>query len=373
MKHQFKFTNGLYTLRFIAAVLIIIAHWGIYYKEKTPHFKLLLGIIPLHKVALPFFWVLSGYIMSSLLFKMRLSMPENENKLPLIADFLVKRCIRLFPIYYILFIVLYFIGFPGIADHPFYYITHSYNIFVYKTQVPNPLVHLWSLSAQEQFYLILPFFILYINEKYLKHIIYLAMAIGLGTRFYSSFILGNEFTTLFNHILDSLGLGVLYGYYMYINKQQKFERIIKFIVPLLLYVYVQFSDFRGTPLGITYAQIMWSFVVLSIIIFTINTSNKWMNKYLFENKVLNYFGHASYGIYLFHYPIGVLIDDYSKPYLKAHNLHHVLSIFILMYIIKLIIVLVVAAISYTYIETPITNLARKIRFQKPKEFSPSLS
>jgi peptidoglycan/LPS O-acetylase OafA/YrhL len=227
-------------------------------------------------------------------------------------------------------------------------------------------VHLWSLSVQEQFYLILPWFLLYTNEKYLKPLIIGAILLGFSSRYYDVFINGKPFAFLFYHRLGSLGLGVLYAYFVYKGKRAVFEKYIKFALPILLYLGWQMSMFRGTMVGIIYERTMWTYMGLCIIIFAINNKNKLAKKYFFDNKALNYFGKISYGIYLYHYPLGTYFDYFFSHYNASHHLPYIVSNFVFIYIVKLSIVLLVASLSYNYIETPIINLKKRFNYVKAK-------
>ncbi len=368
MSNQFKYVNGLNTIRFIAVILVIIGHWGIYYERGTVQFDAIRVLIPWGKFGLAFFLVLSGFLISSVLFKARRDMAEGDSKPGIIKNFLMRRALRLLPAYYFMIILLYLLGYAAVHEHPWYYLMHISNILIYRIQTNNPLIHLWSLSVQEQFYLILPWFILYVPEKALKYVIYGAIAIGLGTKYYTMFVLNKPFTFLFFHFLDCLGLGVLYAYYMYIGKKEKFESAIKFMLPVLIYLGWQMAArFKGTVFGVIYERSMWSMMGLGIIIWTINNKNQLLNKYFFENKVMNYFGKISYGIYLYHYPIGSYFDYYFDSYKASHHLPFILTNFIFIYVVKFCLVLLVASLSYNYLETPIIELKKKFNYLKNKD------
>ncbi|MBC7554018.1 MAG: acyltransferase [Taibaiella sp.] len=364
MSKPFKYVNGLNSIRFVAVLLVIIGHWGLYYPRQTVQFELLKVFIPWGKFGLAFFLVLSGFLISSVLFKARRDMTSSDNKFVIIKNFLMRRALRLLPVYYLMLTVLYLLGNVDLHQHPIYYLTHTSNILIYKQQEGNSLVHLWSLSVQEQFYVLLPWFILFMNEKLLKYVIYLGIFFGVASKFFAIYIQHYEFPSLLPHALDSLSLGVLYAYYMYVGRHEKFERVIKFMLPLLLYFGWQMAYFRGTAPGVMYTRTMWSYMGLCIIIFTLNNKNVLLAKYFFENKLLNYLGKISYGIYLYHYPIGNFFDEWFIPFQAKYHLPYFISNFISIYIIKIGIVITVAVLSYNFFETPIINLKKKFNYLK---------
>ena len=366
MAKQFKYVNGLNSIRFIAVILVIIGHWGLGYPTQSVEFQAIKVFIPWGKFGLAFFLVLSGFLISSVLFKARRDMTADDNKFFIVKNFLVRRALRLLPVYYLLILICYVFGMDVVREHPWYFLTHTSNILVYKTQLANPLVHLWSLSVQEQFYVLLPWLILFVNEKYIKYVIYACIFTGVVSKFIEVQVLHRGFPFLVYHSFDSLGLGVLYAYYMFVGKHMKFEKVIKFALPLLLYLGWQMSYFRGTSLGVTYERTMWSIMGLAIIIFTLNNDNAFLDKYFFENKVLNYFGKISYGIYLFHYPIGAYIDKYIGIYTAQHPLPFFFGNFYFIYLIKLLVVLLVASLSYNFFEQPIIGLKKRFNYLKDK-------
>lgn len=368
MNNSFKYVNGFNAVRFFAVFLVIIGHWGLYYPSGTVQFDILKIFIPWGKFGLPFLLVLSGFLTSSVLFKARLDMETSDSKISIAKNFLVRRALRLLPAYTLMIIVLYCLRFPLIVEHPLYYLTHTSNVLIYITQKPNGLIHVWSLSLQEQFYLLLPWVILYSKEKWLKYIVLCGMGVGVITKYYAMFALGKGFTFLPFHFFEALGLGVLYAYYIYIGKKGQFERVIKLMLPVLLYFGWQMGSYRGSMAGIIYERSMWSYMGLCIIIFTVNNKNAFLKKYFFENTVINYFGKISYGIYLYHYVIGSYFDNYYSEYLKTHHLPFIVGNFVTMYIVKLAIVFKVASLSYKYFETPI--IALKTRFNYLKKNDP---
>lgn len=371
MSETFKYVKGLDSIRFIAIVLVIIGHWGVYYDKGTVSHEIIRIFIPQGKFGLAFFLVLSGFVISSVLFKARRDMAEGDSNIKIIKNFMVRRALRLLPAYYFLMLVLFLVKNESVMAHPWYFLTHTVSILVYFSQQANNVGHVWSLSMQEQFYVILPWFILYIKEKHLKYVIYFGILIGMCTKYYALFVLGKTWTSLFYHYLDFLGLGVLYAYYMYVGKQKQFESVIKFSLPILLYFGWQMSLFKGTNFGCIYQRSVWAIIGLSLIMYTINNTNPWLDKYFFNNKFFSYFGKISYGLYLYHYPIGNYFDYFSAQYLKAHNIPVTInnypvqmSYYFTFYAIKFALVLIIASLSYHFIETPIINFKKKFTYLK---------
>lgn len=363
MKEQFKYVDGLNTIRFVAILLVIVGHWGVGADKGQLQFELIRSIIPWGKFGLAFFLVLSGFLISSILFKVRRDMTPSDNKLTIYKNFLIRRALRLLPVYYLVIVTLFIVGVPHIRLHIGYYLTHTANILFYMENVPSPMIHVWSLSVQEQLYVLLPLVILYANEKWIKYFIYGGILLGIGSKFYVHFVQHKEFAFLVFNSFDSLGFGVLYAYHKYKGTDAQFEKTVRFFMPLLLYYCWQFDKFSGFPVVAQFHRTMWSVMSLGIIMYVLRNENKWLQKHFFENKTLNYFGKISYGIYLYHYIIGAYMDNWAT-YMLAHGGPAYIFGYWPFYVIKLGTVLVVASLSYNYFETPIINLKKKFSYLK---------
>lgn len=135
------------------------------------------------------FFVISGFLLTMLLLK------EKEKGYPFakyIKEFYLKRFYRIFPLYWTFLAVLTLIILAfGITKVPllsglleeykvnwWLFWTYTYNFkeianFMQNVQPNfNPfLSHLWSLSVEEQFYLILPFMVFFLNRENLKKLV----------------------------------------------------------------------------------------------------------------------------------------------------------------------------------------------------------
>lgn len=135
------------------------------------------------------FFVISGFLLTMLLLK------EKEKGFPFMKymkEFYLKRFYRIFPLYWtflaILALIVFFLGVTKIPlvsglleeyrDNWWLFWTYTYNYkeianFMQNAQPNfNPfLSHLWSLSVEEQFYLILPFMVFFLSKENLKKVV----------------------------------------------------------------------------------------------------------------------------------------------------------------------------------------------------------
>ena len=139
-------------------------------------------------VGVPLFFVLSGFLITKILFF------ENRKGISIgskLKNFWMRRILRIFPIYYLYLIVLLviFLVFnfgPGLIRGFPYLLSYTYNFYISNTLdfLYLPIVHLWSLSVEEQFYLFYPFLVLLLNKKQLQVAIITLIIFSICFRFF---------------------------------------------------------------------------------------------------------------------------------------------------------------------------------------------
>jgi peptidoglycan/LPS O-acetylase OafA/YrhL len=125
---------------------------------------------------------------------------------------------------------------------------------------------------------------------------------------------------------------------------------------LLLFLeaaYLNFQKtFMGDPVGHFWLALLYcNFIVLALI-----QGDQAGRFHLFNNKVLEWLGLRSYGIYLFQKPIQIL-----TPFLLAHFLGDQLSTWTVIAIYTLVL-LVVSELSYRLLEKPIMVWGHRFKY-----------
>ncbi len=134
------------------------------------------------------FFIISGFLITSILLK------DKERNMPIdtyLKNYYMRRVFRIFPLYfaYVGFMALIAYAFPNsiyvknfdiagdIHQNWQYLLTYTYNLKEYLSIVlEHPyksslqIVHLWSLSMEEQFYLVIPFLVYYLSLKNLRRV-----------------------------------------------------------------------------------------------------------------------------------------------------------------------------------------------------------
>jgi peptidoglycan/LPS O-acetylase OafA/YrhL len=150
--------SGLAGFRAICAIAVVVAHistsltkWGLkpILLEGRP-----LGQM-LARQGVTVFFVLSGFLITYLL-------QEEKEKTGtiMIKEFYIRRILRIWPLYYLYFIIailtILFFALPITTEQIMYYLFFVANIAgIYNISI-SLVVHYWSLSLEEQFYLFWP-------------------------------------------------------------------------------------------------------------------------------------------------------------------------------------------------------------------------
>jgi peptidoglycan/LPS O-acetylase OafA/YrhL len=127
--------------------------------------------------ALHIFFVLSGYLITSIVI-------QHELSWQFLWNFYLRRSLRIWPIYYLLIILLTFVGLRSTEALP-YYLTCTQRLPLCRGgDMPTwpALQHAWSLAAEEQCYLIWPVVALLAGTRPLGYLALAFALIGVGAR-----------------------------------------------------------------------------------------------------------------------------------------------------------------------------------------------
>lgn len=350
---KLAFIGQLDSFRFFAVFLVIISHW-------IP--GLFLNKIPNGYLGVTFFFVLSGFLISSNLLFAKKSVVENKltTKKALI-NFYARRFLRIFPLYYLMLFIIWILN-KGIYEKDFlWYLFYGSNILTFvKQHWQESLSHFWSLAVEEQFYLVWPFLILLVPVRFLKSCLITVISISVLYKVVTIFIEPHRFSDVLTiAAFDSFGLGALLAYQKVYGKIFRIFSLenIKYVFALLILSLVLCLMGKGQLL-----VFVWPLFSVLLIAKSIPGYSGFAG-YLFNNRVFKYFGKISYGIYVYHnfipwllrclmgaetkYPISI------KPVLK--NWHPLPAMLLT---VEFCFLICIASISWYCFEKPINGLKK---------------
>jgi len=272
------------------------------------------------------FFVLSGFLITDILLK-------TVGKKDYLRNFYLRRVLRIFPLYY-LSLIIFLVLLPKLnlqfdvqyyVDHQVWLWTYLQN-WIYTFQNPgqtNTLNHLWSLAVEEQFYLLWPLAILVIRKpKYLLIFISLVLVAVLGLRLFSwmTQVADLAYFNLFTFTrVDGLCIGCMVALLQRISpdflRRHTSAIVLFFAVLNFAFFFVnrryQFAFPYLALAGYTTFAMMFGLLVND----AVTRQTKLING-LFNIPVLKFFGRISYGFYIFHWPVYLLLTPYLVPWVS---------------------------------------------------------
>lgn len=337
---------GLNGLRAIAALSVLIGHvfgpfgdWGL----DAP-------CLPIPQEGVTTFFVISGFLITYLLL---LEMKQTADVS--VCKFYMRRILRIWPLYfvYILFsVVAIILLHGGIDDTIWYYVLFSGNISHALGIGLIPLFHYWSLGVEEQYYLWYPWVVKLSKQRILMMVVVLC-CVWFGLKMGSYIFLGKGLVYNMMHItrFDCILIGAI-GAILYHQQSKWFfqfcrNRWVGIISWILFFTTGIYAIYIPSPIRTECI----AFVSLMVIMVGL------LNKPILENKIINYLGKISYGIYVIH-PLLIYLGSY---FVKQRGLFSDSPWwgYVLIMIGVLGLTILLASVSYKYLEQPFLSLKQK--------------
>lgn len=366
-----KQIKGLDTLRAFAVIFVIIQHWGPVYDASTPVELFVKTIlVPDGATGVYIFFTLSGFLITSILVNARFS-TTTPDRPSILKNFIIRRTLRIFPIYYIFLFALYhLLSWPAMKSELPWCLTYTTNFMIMKTNSWAAMAgHLWTLAIEEQFYLLWPWIILFVNEKYLKYVFAAGILAGVVTTCITLQTKIEPFMVY--NCMDSFAIG---GFYAYARRDadfvKKFEKVVKWVGPFLLIPYFGWK-LLAFKLSIYTLIILKktadSFIAIWLIVLIVNNKSERNRKYFLENRSLNFIGRISYCVYLIHPFVprltGPLFERLKNTFQANHAVSALLDSYNFLYLLNLGILFTTCWLSYILIEKPILSLKRFFEYK----------
>ena len=351
-----RYITGLDGIRAIAVIMVLAYH-------------LKLALFKSGFLGVTVFFVLSGYLITGIL----ISEVEEEGTIDL-KNFWLRRIRRLVPAVMSMAVVIIFVSAvvnriiftKGCKDflasvlgfNNWWQIFNKVSYFE-AAGVPSPFTHCWSLAIETQFYLIYPLILLGIYKLVksrgegrakrgllfagvtllLALISVILMIVLFDPQQDASRVYYGTDTRAFSLLFGAL-LAILWEYRMVPRRLSASVNMVlgsvSFAVLLVMTIAINGSSnfwYRG-------GQFLGTILTV-LMVYAVSGRKTWLSRFL-SNPVLKWIGDRSYSIYLWHYPIILLISKGIKASWWITLIEIVLSV-------------VLAELSYRFIETPIRH------------------
>ncbi|MBR9831421.1 acyltransferase [bacterium] len=356
-----NYLYGLNTLRFLAAFFIIAMH--IQNNQKVVGIPQLPEFAFLYKGAVSFFFTLSGFLITYI----RIGEYEKTGTIN-IKRFLSNRFARLAPLYYTIVaagLVFYWLVVPNLGMESYTDYNLGLAAVLYLLFLPNlinSLYHVggalnvsWSIGVQEQFYwILLPFmkFKMKYFPAFLITVIVLSVFVSIGNA-YGIFGLSKEWSAFVNTLrFHYMAIGALLGYLLFYRRDQLLGLWIfskKWLQLIIFAFLVAWYGFKTDSVFIKNTITLPLSLLYGWIIINVGTNPK--NIIKLDNKVFDWIGQRTFGIYLMHmFVVYIVSFFYLKTGLFAN--HFLLYIFSF-YVMVFAITIGLAQLSFKYFEQPI--------------------
>ncbi len=343
--------KGLNGIRALAALIVVIWHIG---QNST---LLNIDSVGFNKNgmagnAVLMFFVLSGFLITYLLL-----IEKERTKSIDIKSFYLRRIFRIWPLYYLSIIISIILIYLDIIPPPedlstslILYIFLLANVAYGLKITLSSITPLWSVGAEEQFYLIWPVIV----KKTSNYLLTFASLILLYliTKLVVYITLTPKsmvYMVISKTNIDIMCIGAIGAYLVY-SKNKILKVLYRKEIQLISWGILITSIFYK-PIHI-YSFIDGELNSIFYLIIILNVSTNKDTIISLENKFFNFIGRISYGIYIYHM-IVIYIVSYQ---LKCLGLK--LDI-IIVHLLVLLLTILTSWISYEYFEKPFLNMKSK--------------
>ncbi|WP_425145597.1 acyltransferase family protein [Deinococcus sp.] len=307
------------------------------------------SVLPGGFLGVDIFFVISGFLITALIVR------QQELKVFSLKDFYARRIKRIFPALLVVLSVCLLAGlfllwpdeYKSLGKHVFAGALFFSNIVSWRevgyfdpAGIQKPLLHLWSLSVEEQFYLIWPLLLLLKSKKgrgyFLFKVTGLALASLLLTKYLSSSDGTARFYMPFTRIWEFMAGAVLIAVP---NTQMskvvsRYANYISSLALVTMIVILRFGSNQHFNLSVAAVVLCTALLILS--------QGGWVNWRVLSNRVFVWFGLISYNFYLWHY---MVLSFYAINLVGGNSR--------LLRLILLLASLALSILTYLFIEKPL--------------------
>ncbi|WP_421944652.1 acyltransferase family protein [Pedobacter sp.] len=345
-----KYIPSLDGWRAVAILMVIFGHFMLTL-EKGSIIHTFLKLVAIGDIGVKIFFVLSGFLITTLLIKEKIKYDRINLK-----NFFIRRALRIIPVFYlyliVVFLVNHFFRLNLVLSNfivPLFYI-NNFN-FLSRTWITG---HSWSLAVEEQFYLIWPFIFKHFKNSLLICLIIILIIPFFKIAEYANSQIGNYILAPFFIPSSSIFSGALVSLLCFnphisskITIAKNFN-FIAFILAIIVTYSIYFFSVKGLygKLLLPFGNILTDISICYMILFSVLRKNHFIFRIL-NSKTFLQIGIISYSLYIWQQLL--IIPKGNYPVLEQY----------LYFPINLLCVFVIGFLSYYFFEKPFLRLKMK--------------
>ena len=333
-------------LRALAILGVLFEHFGM-------NLPALLRYGPL---SVRFFFVLSGYFITISLWRLQARIVDSGTaNLGHLCQFYLSRLMRIGPPFYLALAIGALFGIEEVRTNFFWLATFQTNTYiVHLGYWPSAISHFWSLAVQEQFYLLWPVVILTLPKRWFIPAMAAFIFFGLGFRL---FCIASNASTITRWVtllgcLDSFAVGALVAYLKQSRLLEKMWLSEKFLFAMPLVAFACFYLGRALMtlpegnLWLAFTESVDAIFLAWLLAASLTGVQSRYTRFLSWAPMV-YLGKISYGVYVYHVFVIIIISPLLVPYgLSIDHFSVVRDIILFLMTITL------ASLSWHWMEKP---------------------
>lgn len=293
----------------------------------------------------PIFFALTGFLLGRLMLR--------ESKLfstISISKFYARRILRIWPLYF-LFIAICFAANPFASGTPAinsseipFLITFTYNWGQIYSSLPGSMATItWSISVEEQIYLIFPLLFSLTRKPKFKFVTFLFILLGILTLLLVDFGFLPSAERQTTSYLLPVGVGLFVAIYESTFRKHLIRKSwLTFVVTFFVIAYPWlFREFSSVGMKSTTCMTLTSLYFVALL----HLCDRFINQDIALARTIGRIGRISYGCYLYHWAVWTVMTGKEILYTPTSGFS------LLGVVVALALTITISEISYRYFES----------------------
>ena len=342
--------NGL---RAIAVWLVIVAHW-----TRAP--------FPLGEMGRLTFFVLSGYLISGIIWKQGVYAGAPGPWRKRLGTFYQRRLLRIIPPYYLALLLGWLLPLATLHEHLGWFLLPASNLLFYRMQHWGEGVgHYWTMAVEEQFYLVWPLLLGLLGRR----TAWLGLLVGAGLAFrlaWSAWVGPGFVLVLLPACLDLFALGALLRVLEQHPRVQALARGRWVLLSWLAWVglWVLTHTFEGHALWLLLYPSVGGVAAFITLRWVLGLPADGRRGRLLLHPLLQWVGLRSYGCYLYHLLLVVFYQRAVYHVFAAADTRRLWMAPLPTLLLLTPLLLALAAASWAWLEEPLNRVKDRLAYAK---------